>query len=244
MTEKDFLYFVAGQEKYLIRKAWARVGDHAEDIFQDTVASFLAPGVDGEPGYTKYPGYPNQMFVQELRKVFFFRTVDYIRTRNKGAWKDQAPLFDSDLDVEMVDGPDVAVEAFDRLRQVPLWKLTEKQLVVLDMYYGHGLGEQEIAEGLSLNQSVVSRRITRAIEILRETDGIEWDLATCTDEEWKRFQVQEELLGELWKERDSLASVLPALIHWMVVACGPPVAIDPPDPALDEPSHDPQNGGP
>lgn len=239
MTEKDFLYFVAGQEKYLIRKAWARIGDHAEDVFQETILSFLAPGPDGTPGYTKYPGHPNQMFVQEFRKVFFFRTVDYIRQRNKGVWKNQSPLLDKDLDLVSVDGPDVAHEERDKLYRLPLWRLTDKQLQALDLHYGHGLTTRGAATALGVVQGTFNEHLANALKTLHE-----WDEILRSDVEMERYLAQGELVEALWKERGSLVSVLPALIYRLVVLRGPPVAIDRLDPGSDGWFHGLRSGGP
>lgn len=228
MTKKEFIYFIAFQEKALIRRGWPRVGDHAEDVFQETITSFLTPGEDGQPGYSKYPGPPNMMFVQEMRKTFFFRMVDYIRNRNKGAWQGQVPLFD-DYDLELsAEGPDVAYEEYEWLRELPLWRLTDIQLVTLDLRYGHGLTEQAIADAHSVSQPSVHERLGGAITTLRE-----WVGRPHTVGEKKFYQAQVELLEGLWTDRGTLASVLPALIQALVVLRGPSVAIDHPGSGLE-----------
>lgn len=215
MTEEDFLFFIRNTAKALTKKAYARVGDHADDVLQETILYYCEHGEDGLPRYTGYPSWPNRMFHSELRKTFNRRLANYVRDRKKGAWMDQAPLFECDMGIELQEGPDVAYEQMDELKHIPFWELTDKELYALDLYFGHGLDTAQIGEALGIAKNVARVRVNTALAKLRESVCSELAHVCAPSDEPLR-KLQERLVEELWQERGSQEGVLLALLERLV----------------------------
>lgn len=222
MTEPEFLAFVAAVRKAAVRRIAPRMGDHAEDIFQDAVMSFLQPK-DGKP---EYEGFGRGPFRENFYRRLHDRMVDYVRAKEKGAWKVQSPLFDSDFR-ESVEGADALYERLDDVANLAFWRLTTLQLEALDLFFGHGLTQQEIAEAWTVKQQTVQEHLAKALRLVL-TGG-----TPATSVEQARWEAQQQYVEALRLEvAVSPAALLQSLVQQLALARRP-LAIDPGDSGLD-----------
>ena len=214
MTQEEFSQFVQRVRWSAVRSIRHRVGDHAEDVFQDTVASFLVLDGGGTPDYEKYG---RGAFRWVFHKRLHARLANYIRAKEKGVWKLQSPLFERDFEKQLVDGPEDRFVAVDRVKNLRLWGLSTRQLEILDHYYAHGLTQAEIAEVEGISQQAVNQSLKSALAILADESGG----MPQGEAEKARWQLQVELAAELEREGREPSELVLALVQRLASARRP-----------------------
>ena len=163
MTRKEYAEFVEARRAHALHRLHRRVGDHAEDVFQEAVISFLTER--GDPPVPEYAKYPSptahrRVFPPVFWKRLHARLVDYIRARTQGTWGLQTPLQKWDD----IGGPEVPIP-------LSLSLLTEPQRRVFTLLM-QGLTEEVIAAELGITQPAVSnlkkRGRRRLVELGKE----------------------------------------------------------------------------
>jgi len=219
LTKEDFGHFVRSVRSAALRSLRHRVGDHADDVFQMAVTSFLTVDDSGVPEYERYSR--GALYAVFLNKRLPRYLGKYIRERRKGAWKYQSPLFDQDCDKQLVSGADAGHEALDEIKNLPLWALTTRQLEVLDRFYVHELTQAQIADAFSVSQKTISLDIKRALETL-SSDG----MLPSSEEQYRRQELQVALVEALARAGRNPAAVLQGLVQ-QLAASRRPFPIDP-----------------
>ena len=157
MTQDEFTTFVESKRKRAIYLINRTVPGHGDDVFQETVVSFLIKR--GDPPVPEFAKYPSpREYWSGFRGVFWkrlrSRLATYVQERRKGVWGEQAPLQKWDD----VAAPELAVPVG--------MELTPRQYQVLELL-AKGMTEAMIAMELGISQPAVSRLKARALRRLR-----------------------------------------------------------------------------